>query len=115
MIKKVFIGLGTGFINGLLGGGAGLVCVPLMKSVYKDDKKAHAYTVATVFAATIVSTVIYWFNGNIDMPGSWRYILGGAIASPIGVFLLQKANSKFLRKAFAVFLLYSAVRMFINA
>ncbi len=115
MLKKVFIGLGTGMLNGLLGGGAGLVCVPLMKTIYKEEKKAHAYTVATVFAATIVSTIIYWYNGNIDIQSSWKYILGGIIAAPIGVLLLQRINSKILRKAFALFLLYSAVRMFINA
>ncbi len=115
MIIKVLIGLGTGFLNGLLGGGAGLVCVPLMKTVYKEDKKAHAYTVSTVFAATVISTIIYWINGNVDFQSSWKYILGGIVAAPAGVFLLQKANSKILKKAFAVFLLYSAVRMFINA
>ena len=115
MIKKILIGLSTGFINGLLGGGAGLICVPVMKKIYNDDKMAHAYTVSTVFAATVVSTVVYWFNGNIDIHGSYKYIIGGIIAAPIGVFFLKKLNSKLLNKAFAVFLIYSAVRMYINA
>ena len=112
---KVIIGISTGLINGLLGGGAGLICVPFMRKIYKDDKKAHAYTVATVLASTIVSVIIYWINGNIDIQNSYKYLIGGIIAAPIGVTFLKKMNSKILRKAFAVFLIYSAVRMFINA
>lgn len=114
-MKKFLIGVLTGFINGLMGGGAGLVCVPLLSKIYNDTKMVHAYTVATVLSATIVSAIVYWLKGNLQLTDAKNFIIGGALAAPIGVLLLKKINSKFLKKAFAIFLIYSAIRMMINA
>ncbi len=109
--KLILIGSITGIVNGLLGGGAGMLCVPLLRKTLQDDKGAHAYTVATILAASLVSTVIYWFYGHIQLSNSWQYILGGMIAAPVGVFLLKKAKPSFIRKSFAVFMMYCGLRI----
>lgn len=64
--KLTFIGLVTGFVNGLLGGAAGLICVPLIKAAMQEENKAHAYTVATVLAASFVSAITYLLAGNLN-------------------------------------------------
>ena len=109
--KLIIIGCVTGIMNGLLGGGAGMLCVPLLQKTLQEDKSAHAYTVATILSASFVSTVIYWFYGHIHIEDSWRYILGGVLAAPIGVFLLKKAKPSFIRKSFAVFMIYCGLRI----
>ena len=39
-----------GFINGFLGGGGGMVAVPLLEKIKKlDNKKAHATAIAVIF------------------------------------------------------------------
>lgn len=113
--KLLSIGILTGVLNGMLGGGAGMLCVPLLRKQFGDEKKAHAYTVSTVLAASIVSAIIYMIYGQIDYSMSWRYLLGGVLSVPIGVFLLKKAKPSFIRKSFAVFMIYCAVRIFMNA
>lgn len=113
--KLLSIGLLTGVLNGMLGGGAGMLCVPLLRNQFRDEKKAHAYTVSTVLAASIISTFIYLIHGQMDWTMSWRYLLGGVLSAPIGVFLLKKAKPSFIRKSFAVFMIYCAVRILVNA
>lgn len=113
--KLLCIGVLTGVLNGLLGGGAGMLCVPLLRNQFQDEKQAHAYTVSTVLAASIISAIIYMMHGQIDFNMSWRYLLGGVLSAPIGVFLLKKAKPSFIRKSFAVFMIYCAVRIFMNA
>ncbi len=113
--KLAFTGLLTGMLNGLIGGGAGMLCVPLLRKQLQEEKGSHAYTVATILAASAVSTVIYAIHGQIDFGMSWRYLLGGVAAAPIGVFLLKKAKPSFIKKSFAVFMIYCAVRIFIDA
>mgnify|MGYP003295324866 CR=1 FL=1 len=113
--KLTGIGLATGILNGLLGGGAGMLCVPLLRKQFEDEKSAHPYTVATILAASLVSTVIYAWNGQIEFGMTWRYLLGGALAAPIGVFLLKKAKPSFVKKSFAVFMIYCAVRILLDA
>ena len=109
--KLMLIGCITGIVNGLLGGGAGMLCVPLLRKVLQEDKSAHAYTVATILAASLVSTAIYWLYGHIQLTESWKYVLGGVMAAPIGVFLLKKAKPSFIRKSFAIFMIYCGLRI----
>ena len=112
MKKKLsIIGLVTGILNGLLGGGAGMLCVPLLQKALQDDKKAHAYTVATILSASVISVIIYTLCGHISFSRSWLYILGGMVAAPVGVFLLKKAKPSLMRKCFALFMIYCGLRI----
>lgn len=109
--KLILIGCITGILNGLLGGGAGMLCVPLLRKTLQDEKGAHAYTVATILSASLISAAIYWIYGHIQIADSWHYVLGGILAAPIGVFLLKKAKPSFIRKGFAVFMIYCGLRI----
>lgn len=113
--SSVWIGACTGILGGLLGGGAGMICVPLLRRAGNEEKAAHAYSVATVFAACAVSVVVYAICGEISFQESWTYLLGGALAAPIGVFLMKKAKPDLLMKGFALFMIYCGVRVLWNA
>ncbi len=116
MKKKLAVtGFFVGILNGLIGGGAGMLCVPLLRKQLQDEKGAHAYTVATILAASAVSVGGYILHGQVDFGMSWKYLLGGALAAPLGVFLLKKAKPSFIKKSFAVFMIYCAVRIFFDA
>lgn len=110
-MKYILIGIICGFTNGFIGGGAGLITLPILQKCESDKKSANAYTLASVFAATLVSTVIYYFRGNIDLSASWEYMIGGIISVPIGVLLLKKTDIAILKKLFAIFLIFCGVRM----
>ena len=113
--KLLLIGFATGVLNGLIGGGAGMFCVPVLRKQLDQDKAAHAYTVATVLAASIISVFVYGIQGNIDLSLSWQYLLGGALAAPLGVYLLKKAKPSFIRKSFAVVMIYCGIRILFYA
>lgn len=115
MKKKLFsVGFLGGFVNGLLGSGGGMICVPLLRQKLMNVQVAHACTVCAMLSASIVSIAVYWKNGLIDFNLAWPYMFGGLLAAPIGVFLLKKAKPSVLRKSFAVFMIYCGVRILLN-
>lgn len=115
-IKISLIGLLTGFINGLFGAGSGLLCVPALKEIMKiEEKKAHATTICAVFFASLVSVMIYLKNGNFDLMQALPYVVGGFLGAPLGAYFLGKIKIRCLNLLFALFLIYSALRMMLGA
>lgn len=112
-IKLSLIGFATGFVNGLFGAGSGLLCVPALKDIMKtEEKTAHATTICAVFVASLVSIAVYYKRGSISLTQALPYILGGVIGGPLGAYLLGKIKVRLLNLLFALFLIYSAIRMF---
>lgn len=116
MKKRYFILVAAGFcagiINGLFGTGGGLILVPFMKNVVKlEQKKAQATAISVILFLSIISLTIYItrFKGLAEL--SLPYIVGGALGAPLGAFLLKKIPNKLLKRIFALFLIYSGIRM----
>lgn len=116
MKKRYFILLGAGFcaglINGLFGAGGGLVLVPFLRHVLKlEQKKAQATTIAVILALSLVSLTIYASHYAGLAASSLPYLIGGALGAPAGALLLKRLPNKLLRQLFALFLLYSGIRI----
>ena len=123
IIELAALGLGTGFLAGLLGIGGGMLMVPFItlilsgRSVGPDlsVKMAIATSMATIIFTSISSVRAHHKRGAVRWelvkglaPG---IILGGFIAS-LGVFALLKGSS--LALFFAVFVSFSATQMFLD-
>ncbi|MCL2375394.1 MAG: TSUP family transporter, partial [Firmicutes bacterium] len=85
---KPFLAVGggtlVGFINGFFGGGGGMLAVPLLDKVLKEEtKKAHATAILVILPITIASAVFYVLNGYFELkPTIFSSI--GVIAGGIG-------------------------------
>ena len=104
----------VGFINGFLGGGGGMLCVPTLKKVYKlETKKAHATTIAIMLPISVVSSIIYMFNNYLNFKLSICVILGVLLGGFIGAITLKKINGSYVRWLFIGILFIAGVRMMV--
>ena len=107
-------GLAAGIINGLLGAGGGMVVVPMLQRAGLEPKKAHATSVCVILPVCVFSSVLYLTSGRVTLGDAAPYLLWGAVGSIIGSFLLQKINDLWLRRCFALLIIWAAVRMLLR-
>ena len=91
----------AGTVNGLFGGGGG---IPL------SDKTALATCVAVIFPFCLVSVLVYAFRGALPLGEALPYLVGGLAGGWIGGRLFKDVPNTWLKRIFALFLLYGAVR-----
>lgn len=111
--KLMFLtGVITGFLNGLFGGGGGMIAVPsLIILIGVEPKKAHATAIALILPITLISAAVYiskgYFDFSLDLPVTLG-VAGGGVA---GALLLKKASNAFLIKLFAAVMLAAGVKL----
>ncbi len=103
-------GLLTGFLNGLLGAGGGMVVVPVLEKEL-TTKEAHATSVAIILPLCAVSAGLYLIDGRVTFTDAAPFLIWGAIGAAIGTFLLFRLKGKVLRKLFALLILWAAIRL----
>lgn len=108
------LGFISGLLNGLFGSGGGLAAVPLIESQGIQPKKAHATSVALIFCLSIITAIVYFFNGFIDIKSTISYIPGGIAGAVAGTFLLKRINNSILRRIFGAIMIISSIRIFIK-
>ncbi len=108
-LKRVFAGLLTGVVNGLFGGGGGMVVVPLMKNMLGyEEKYAHATAILVIAPVCAASLVTYLVNGYF----SAEVILPAAIGSVAGgAELLDKLPEFWVNAVFLAVMLAAGIRM----
>ena len=113
MIKLFLIGLIGGLLSGILGIGGGIVFVPLLTYLTKEDFKINTgiSSLAIVFVAS-ASAVSYIVNG-IEISSYVLYlIIGAVIGGYLGSTISEFITSKNLQRMFSVLLLFAAYRMY---
>lgn len=113
-IKKFLAGIAIGIVNVTLGAGGGMLTVPLYKKCGFDQKSAQINAVATILPITIISFIIYLFNGNVNFSEAFPYIIFGLPGAILGTFVIKKTSNKILKSAFAIFMLWAGIRMIIK-
>lgn len=113
-MKKGYLfifGIITGFINLLLGAGGGMLAVPVLKADGIEQKQAQATAIAVTLPLSVISLIIYLSRGIVKPQSSIFVVLLGSCGAFLGAYLLKKISNKWLRRIFAVFLLWASVRM----
>ena len=101
----------AGTVNGLFGGGGGIPLAFLLRSWAKlSDKTALATCVAVIFPFCLVSVLVYAFRGALPLGEALPYLVGGLAGGWIGGRLFKDVPNTWLKRIFALFLLYGAVR-----
>ena len=113
--KEKFImsvsGIFVGAINGLFGGGGGMIAVPILSFVLKKPTKvSHATAILIILPITVVSMVIYLVKGYFK-PIETVVIGGGVvIGGLLGALLLGKLKSKTIGLIFSVLMFAGGIR-----
>ena len=101
----------AGFINGLFGGGGGMVLVPLLlKGGELKAKQTFASAVAIIFPICAVSFFAQLFFVEFPWAMSVPYLVGGAAGGLVGGRLFRNMPPLWLKRIFALFILYGAWR-----
>lgn len=101
----------AGLVNGFFGGGGGMVLVPLLTGRCRlDQRKAFATSVAVILPLCALSSAIYFFRGGLELTAALPYLVGGLVGGYAGGKLFRKLNMDWLRRGFALLILYGGVK-----
>ena len=107
----VIAGGAAGIANGFFGGGGGMILVPLLvRRCGLSQRQAFATSIAIILPLCILSSVIYYFRGGLDLTTALPYLVGGLIGGRVGGTLFKKVNMVWLRRIFALLILYGGVK-----
>ena len=101
----------AGLANGFFGGGGGMILVPLLTGKCGlDQRKAFATSVLVILPLCLLSSVIYLFRGGMEFSTALPYLVGGLIGGYVGGQTFKRLNMDWLRRAFALLILYGGVK-----
>ncbi len=108
----IITGVCAGLVNGLFGGGGGMIVVPmLIMLIGLEPRKAHATAILIILPLSIVSGLFYAIFGNLQtnvlIPVGIGVIAGGVL----GAFLLSKISSKLLIVIFSIVMAAAGAKM----
>lgn len=109
--KIILGGALTGFINGMLGAGGGMIAVPVLERSGADTKQAHSGSIAVMLPLSLFSAAIYLHSGQVTLADALPYLPAGILGALGGVWLMNRIAPALLHKIFGVFALWAGVRM----
>lgn len=123
IIELALLGLGTGFLAGLLGVGGGMMMVPFITIILSNRgvlpdlavKMAIATSMATIIFTSLSSVRAHHQRGAVRWDIVKRLAPGivvGSIIGSLGVFALLKGS--YLAIFFGLFVSFSATQMFLD-
>lgn len=107
-----FLGMISGFLNGLFGSGGGLAVVPMLELLKITPQKSHATSVCIIFPLSLVTAVLYFYQKvTVQTHLLFWLIPFGLIGAFIGSLLLRKIPNSLLRRIFGGVMIYAGVRL----
>ena len=111
-LRLIIGGALTGAVNGLLGGGGGMLAVPLLKKTAGyPAQRAHATAIAVILPASAVSGAVYLFGGLVPLSVLLPVALGVCLGGFLGAKLLARVSARAVTLAFAALMLAAGLRM----
>ena len=101
----------AGLVNGFFGGGGGMLLVPLLSGKGGlDQRESFATSVAIILPLCALSSAIYWLRGGLDLSAALPYLLGGLAGGWLGGRLFRRVSMPWLRRRFALLILYGGLK-----
>lgn len=112
VVLCIVVGLILGFVNGFLGGGGGMLCVPLLVfALGLTDKRAHATAILIMLPISLASFAVYACSMRIEWELALWVVLGSVAGGALGSILLKKLSNSWLRAIFALIMIVAGLRM----
>ncbi|HWO94242.1 MAG TPA: sulfite exporter TauE/SafE family protein [Dehalococcoidia bacterium] len=115
VVRSVATGVSGGLFSGLVGGGGGVVMIPLLTGFLgMSQHRAHGTSLAIIILVAAAGAMPYVVSGHVD----WGLALGLGVTSTVAAMVSARAMvampDVWLRRAFALVLLAAAVRMLLG-
>lgn len=108
---RFFGGAFIGAANGLLGGGGGMLAVPLLRAGGLSPKRAHATAIAVILPASAISGLVYLLGGYVPFAVLVPVALGVAAGGYLGAKLLGILPVRIVGLLFGTVMLVAGWRM----
>ena len=114
LASRAFAGALTGAVNGLFGGGGGMVAVPLLRGMLGyEEKQAHATAIFIIAPICAASAIIYIINGYADANVIIPAALGSVAGGLAGAYFLNKFPKTIVNYIFIAIMFVAGIRMII--
>ena len=108
----VLTGASAGVVNGLFGGGGGMIVVPMLSNLLRyQSKNSHATAILIILPLSIVSGIIYFLFGSFDFNVGLPVIIGAILGGVIGAILLSKLSTKWVVYIFCIIMAIAGGKM----
>lgn len=105
MLKLIAIGLVAGLFSALFGVGGGIVIVPLLiVAAGLDGRAASATSLAAIGITALAGTVLYAFEGHVDVGHAALVGLPAAVGAVAGATIQQRVSVRALALGFSALL-----------
>ena len=107
----IVAGAAAGMVNGLFGGGGGMVLLPVLtKWGGVPQRVAFATCIAAIYPMCIVSATVYCLRVQPEWSLLLPCLLGGAVGGIVAGRTFEKVPVRMLKLIFGIFLIYGAAR-----
>ena len=100
-----------GIINVLLGAGAGLIAVFLLKKAGFEQKQAQTNALAVILPISFMSFIIYFESGYVNFKENIFLVPFSVIGAFIGTFVLGKLSDRAAKISFGLFMIWSGIKL----
>jgi len=105
------LGIFAGFVNGFLGTGGGIILMLALSLLPKrariPARDKFATVIAVILPLSLISVLVY--NESSVLSEAAPYIPAGILGGLFGAFLLDKLRVGFLKKLFAVMVIWAGI------
>ena len=114
-LYAVLKGCVAGFLNGVFGGGGGMIVVPMLIYLLGcPPQKAHATAIFIILPLSIISGLFYLSFGVLMPSLALPTVVGVVGGGAFGALLLCKLSNKWLVIIFSVVMALAGLRLLFN-
>jgi len=107
----ILAGFGAGAVNGLFGGGGGMVLVPLLSLLTPlEEDEIFGSSVAIILPLCIVSIIATALTGTVAWRASLPYLAGSAAGGITAGFCARKIPLKWLHRGLGLLIIWGGIR-----
>jgi hypothetical protein len=111
-IEYGLMGLIVGITGGFLGLGGGVILMPLLLLVYRvSAREAVATSLFLTMFTGLFGSISHYIVGNVDLQLAIPIALGVVLGAQLGARSLKSIKTKWIQRAFGLFLLYMGIRL----
>lgn len=108
----LFFGLVIGLVNGVLGGGGGIVAVSLLTNKLNyPQKKAHATSIFIMLPVSVLSALVYIFKGYFPLKNGSLITVGVLLGGLLGAYLLKVLKQNVVKYTFLALMIISGIKL----
>lgn len=111
LLRYALAGLAAGSVTGILGSGGGLILVPLLTRLSKEDaSQVFPYSLSIMLPICVCSLLLQNGFSGVSLRESLPYLLGGAIGGLLSLAVSKRISARWLHRFFGCILLWSGLR-----